>query len=58
MVTVLVTAMFLRIVKARGGKGEKHEYLRLVESVWEKGRSRQRVVARSGKEGPAGAAFG
>lgn len=41
--------MFLRIVKARGRKGEKHEYLRLVESFWENGRSKQRVVANLGR---------
>ncbi|MFH1141159.1 MAG: IS1634 family transposase [Chloroflexota bacterium] len=42
--------MFLRTVKARGRKGEKHEYLRLVESVWENGRSKQRVVASLGRK--------
>jgi len=42
--------MFLRTVKARGGRGVKHEYLRLVESYWENGRSRQRVVLSLGRK--------
>lgn len=42
--------MFLRTVKARGSKGVKHEYLRLVESHWENGRSRQRVVVNLGRK--------
>ncbi|MEK7777928.1 MAG: hypothetical protein AAB303_04815, partial [Chloroflexota bacterium] len=46
----LLTAMFLRSVKARGRQGETHEYVRLVESVWENGRSRQRVVASLGRK--------
>jgi len=44
-----MTDMFLRTVKARGGQGVKHEYLRLVESHWENGRSRQRVVVNLGR---------
>lgn len=50
MIPFLVTEMFLRIVKARGRKGEKHEYVRLVESFWEEGRSKQRVVANLGRK--------
>jgi hypothetical protein len=42
--------MFLRTVKARGSRGVKHEYLRLVESYWENGRSRQRVVLNLGRK--------
>lgn len=42
--------MFLRIVKARGRKGEKHEYLRLVESYRWNGRTKQRVVANLGRK--------
>jgi len=42
--------MFLRSVKARGKKGEKHEYLRLVESYRENGRNIQRVVMNLGRK--------
>jgi transposase len=42
--------MFVRTVKARGSRGVKHEYLRLVESYWENGRSRQRVVLNLGRK--------
>jgi len=45
-----VTAMFVRSVKARGRKGEKHEYLRLVESYRENGCSKQRVVLNLGRK--------
>jgi len=44
-----MTAMFLRSVKARGRKGEKHEYLRLVESYREGGKNKQRVVLNLGR---------
>jgi len=42
--------MFLRTVKARGGSGVTHEYVRLVETFWEDGRSKQRVVANLGRK--------
>jgi transposase len=45
-----MTAMFLRTVKARGHKGEKHEYLRLVESYRENGHTKQRVVVSLGRK--------
>jgi len=36
--------MFLRTVKAAGGEGVQHEYVRLVESYRDNGRNKQRVV--------------
>ncbi|MHC4670673.1 MAG: IS1634 family transposase [Planctomycetota bacterium] len=42
--------MFLRVVKARGGAGVEHEYVRLVESYREGGKSRQRVVCNLGRK--------
>jgi Transposase len=42
--------MFLRTVKARGGQGAQYEYLRLVESYWEDGHSKQRVVMNLGRK--------
>jgi transposase len=42
--------MFLRIVRARGGEGVQHEYVRLVESYREQGRSKQRVVQHLGRK--------
>lgn len=42
--------MYLRTVKARGGGGRLHEYLRLVESYWENGRCKQRVVLNLGRK--------
>lgn len=42
--------MFLRTVKAAGGKGIQHEYVRLVESYRENGRNRQRVVCNLGRK--------
>jgi len=41
--------MFLRIVKTAGGKGATNEYVRLVESYWQDGRSKQRVVCNLGR---------
>lgn len=35
--------MFLRIVKAAGGKGVQHEYVRLVQSYREGGKSLSRT---------------
>ena len=45
-----MTDMFIRTVKARGGKGEKHEYLRLVETYRDGGQTRQRVVMNLGRK--------
>jgi len=42
--------MFIRTVKARGRKGEKHEYLRLVETYREDGQTKQRVVMNLGRK--------
>jgi transposase len=42
--------MFLRIVKARGGKGIQHEYVRLVEGYREHGKNKQRVVCHLGRK--------
>ena len=42
--------MFLRIVKAAGGKGVQHEYVRLVESYREHGTNKQRVVCHLGRK--------
>jgi transposase len=42
--------MFLRIVKAAGGKGVQHEYVRLVESYRENGKNKQRVVCNIGRK--------
>lgn len=42
--------MFLRTVKAAGGKGVQHEYVRLVESYREGGKTKQRVVSNLGRK--------
>lgn len=42
--------MFLRIVKARGGQGVQHEYVRLVEGYRDNGKNKQRVVANLGRK--------
>jgi transposase len=42
--------MFLRIVRARGGKGIQHEYVRLVEGYREHGKNKQRVVCHLGRK--------
>jgi hypothetical protein len=47
---MIVTDMYLRTVKAKGAQGVEHEYIRLVEAYWEKGRSKQRVVASLGRK--------
>ena len=36
--------MFLRVVRAAGGKGVKHEYVRVVEAYRERGKTRHRTV--------------
>jgi transposase len=47
--------MFLRIVKAAGGKGVQHEYVRLVEAYRENGKSKQRIVCNLGRKDILGA---
>lgn len=42
--------MFLRTVTAAGGQGSTHEYLRLVESYREGGKTKQRVVLSLGRK--------
>src|SRR3990172_993232 len=42
--------MFLRIVKAQGGQGVQHEYVRLVEAYREHGKNKQRVVCNLGRK--------
>lgn len=42
--------MFLRTVKAAGGKGVQHEYVRLVESYRDHGKNKQRVVSNLGRK--------
>ena len=42
--------MFLRIVKAAGGAGVQHEYVRLVEAYREDGKNKQRVVCHLGRK--------
>ncbi len=42
--------MFLRIVKAAGGGGVQHEYVRLVEAYREHGKNKQRVVCNLGRK--------
>jgi hypothetical protein len=44
--------MFLRTVKAAGGKGVQHEYVRLVEAYREEGTTKQRVVCNLGRKDP------
>jgi transposase len=41
--------MFLRVVRAAGGKGVKHEYVRLVEAYRENGKTRHRTVVNLGR---------
>src|SRR5712691_10458248 len=42
--------MFLRTVKAAGGAGVQHEYVRLVEAYREHGKNKQRVVCSLGRK--------
>ena len=42
--------MYLRIVKARGGQGVEHEYVRLVEAYRENGKSKQHIVCNLGRK--------
>ena len=41
--------MFIRSIKVRSSSGTVHEYVRIVESVWDRGRVRQKVVANLGR---------
>jgi hypothetical protein len=41
--------MFLRVVRAAGGKGVKHEYVRVVEAYRERGKTRHRTVLNLGR---------
>lgn len=41
--------MYLRTVKAAGGEGVQHQYLRLVESYREGGKNKQRIVLNLGR---------
>ena len=42
--------MFIRSIKVRSSSGTVHEYVRIVESVWEQGRVKQKVVANLGRQ--------
>jgi hypothetical protein len=42
--------MFLRIVKAPGGQGVQHEYVRLVEAYRDQGKNKQRTVCNLGRK--------
>ena len=42
--------MYLRTVKVRGSTGLTHEYLRLIESYWDDGQAKQRIVANLGRK--------
>ena len=41
--------MFIRSVKVPSSSGTVHEYVRIVESVWERGRVKQKVIANLGR---------
>ena len=41
--------MFLRVVRAAGGKGVKHEYIRVVEAYRDNGKTRHRTVLNLGR---------
>src|SRR5215467_7967956 len=41
--------MFLRVVRAAGSKGVKHEYVRVVEAYREHGKTRHRTVLNLGR---------
>ena len=42
--------MFLRVVRAAGGKGVKHAYVRVVEAFRENGKTRHRTVLNLGRK--------
>ena len=41
--------MFLRVVRASGGKGVTHEYVRVVEAYREDGKTRHRTIINLGR---------
>jgi transposase len=41
--------MFIRSVKSPSSSGTVHEYVRIVESVWEQGKVKQKVIANLGR---------
>jgi hypothetical protein len=41
--------MFLRVVRAAGGKGVRHEYVRVVEAFRQNGKTRHRTVLSLGR---------
>ena len=41
--------MFIRSTKGRSSSGQVHEYVRILESVRENGRPRQKVIANLGR---------
>jgi len=41
--------VFIRATKVRSSSGTVHEYVRIVESVWDQGRVKQKVVANLGR---------
>jgi hypothetical protein len=47
---VLEEAMFLRVVRAAGGKGVTHEYVRVVEAFRQNGKTRHRTVLNLGRK--------
>ena len=42
--------MFLRVVRAAGGKGVRHEYVRVVEAFRQNGKTRHRTVLNLGRK--------
>ena|SRR6201984_2816917 len=42
--------MYLRVVRAAGGKGVKHEYVRIVEAYRENGKNKHRTVINLGRK--------
>lgn len=50
MLYFVMTDMYMRTVKARGGRGVQYQYIRLVESYRENGHTRQRVVLNLGRK--------
>ena len=42
--------MFLRVVRAAGGKGVTHEYVRVVEAFRQNGKTRHRTVLNLGRK--------
>src|SRR5215831_15180912 len=42
--------MYLRVVRAAGGKGVKHEYVRIVEAYRENGKNKHRTIINLGRK--------